>query len=508
MVHKQLTALAATMTALAMGLGAALVLADCRIVAANISVVRRGLQLSSSTTSFVAVVTILTMAAAAFAAGALGARYGMRRMHLAGACGAIGFGCLAAAAPNVIALVIARAGSGVSFAFLMGLSLAIINAAFPPDRRARAIALYLAFYTGFAVLPPTLGSLLIEHFGWRAGFLVAPALATVVVVLTLRFVPDVPRSDRKLDIPGMVLVAVALLALIYGISRMQSGFNAVPVMSIVVGILAGAGFVMWERHTDAPTLDLRLFRSARFNAAVAAGAAINLAAGGSTVVLVYYLVIIRAEPTATFALLLIPAMLLAALASLAAGRAAARLGEPTVLVAGLAVLLSALLMQRLLDLNTPLILLVLLVAAKEVGAAIAVVPQATIMMSSAPTELGGVVSAVRSSVASTAYSLGAALFSLVGVALGLHEGKEKFAGTGVTAEQARDALRIAHAGASPAGGPGTSVTDPEQLRWVVPRAAEVMIDDIHTLSLIMAVVPTIAIVVALVLLRQKANHRG
>jgi len=68
-------------------------------------------------------------------------------------------------------------------------------------------------------------------------------------------------------------------------------------------------------------------------------------------------------------------------------------------------------------------------------------------------------------------------------------------------------LRIAH-GTSPAGGPGTSVTDPEQLRWVVPRAAEVMIDDIHTLSLIMAVVPTIAIVVALVLLRQKANHRG
>jgi hypothetical protein len=196
-------------------------------------------------------------------------------------------------------------------------------------------------------------------------------------------------------------------------------------------------------------------------------------------------------------------MLLAALASLAAGRAAACLGERTVLVAVLTVLLSALLMQLLLDLNTHLLLLVLLPAAKEVGAAIAVVPQATIMMSSAPTELGGVVSAVRSSVASTAYSLGAALFSLAGVAMGLHEGKEKFAGTGVTAEQARDALRIAH-GTSPAGGPGTSVTDPEQLRRVVPRTAKVMIDDIHRLSLIIAVVPTIAIVVALVLLRQEA----
>jgi predicted MFS family arabinose efflux permease len=67
----------------------------------------------------------------------------------------------------------------VAFAFLLGLSLAIINALFPPERQAAAIALYLG--AGFALTTPmpALGSLLAEHIGWRSGFLVAPAAALI-----------------------------------------------------------------------------------------------------------------------------------------------------------------------------------------------------------------------------------------------------------------------------------------------------------------------------------------
>jgi MFS family permease len=100
------------MTVVAMGLGNALALGDLGILSANVSIVRRALQFSSSTTSFVAVVATLAMAAAALGAGVLGDVYGMKRMLLAGAGGAMGFGLLAAAAPNVAVLIIARAGSG------------------------------------------------------------------------------------------------------------------------------------------------------------------------------------------------------------------------------------------------------------------------------------------------------------------------------------------------------------------------------------------------------------
>jgi MFS family permease len=222
------TGRAATMTVVAMGLGYSITAADPAILSANISVVRSGLEMTSSTASFVASLATLTLAATVLGAGALGDSYGMKRMFTVGLLGAVGFGLLAAAAPSGAVLMVARAGSGVAFAFLLGLSLAIINAVFPPQRRAAAIALYLG--AGFALTAPmpALGSLLVEHFGWRACFLAAPTVALIAVVVHLRYVPETVRSPRRLDVPGLVLVAAALLALVYGISALQRGCIPAP----------------------------------------------------------------------------------------------------------------------------------------------------------------------------------------------------------------------------------------------------------------------------------------
>jgi hypothetical protein len=150
---------AATMTVLVMGLGYSITAADPTILSANISEVRAGLHLSPSTASFLASLATLTLAAAVLGAGALGDLYGMKRMFTVGLLGAVGFGLLAAAAPSGAVLIAARAGAGVAFAFLLGLSLALINAVFPPQRRAGAIAAYLA--AGFALTTPmpAIGSL-------------------------------------------------------------------------------------------------------------------------------------------------------------------------------------------------------------------------------------------------------------------------------------------------------------------------------------------------------------
>jgi hypothetical protein len=122
------------------------------------------------------------------------------------------------------------------------------------------------------------------------------------------------------------------------------------------------------------------------------------------------------------------------------------------------------------------------------------------MMSSAPPDLSGSVSAVKSAVGQTGYSLGPALFALVGTALFTHDAMAKLAGSGITVDQAREALRVAH-GTSVASTGGVNVIDPQRAREVVEGATTSMVDAIHSLSLIMAVVPVAAIVLALVLLR-------
>ncbi len=490
------------MTVIAMGLGYSITAGDPTILSSNISKVRQGLDFSPSMASFVASLATLTLAAAVLGAGALGDLYGLKRMYISGLLGAICFGLLAAASPNVVVLMIARGGSGIAFAFMLGMSLAVINSVFPPGRRAGAISLYLAAGYGAMVIQPLIGSELAQHFGWRTCFLVAPTFSLIALVLTIKFVPETPRASRRLDIVGLVLVAVALLGVVYGISRMQTGIKPGAVVPLVLGLVAGGLFVAWELRTDDPALDMRIFRSSRFNVAVAAGVTFNFLEGGSIILFAYYLVTVRGQSPAVLGMLIIPATLLAAAAATVAGRMISRLGERNVLVGGLVILLAGMLMFRLLDLHTSILVLGVVVAFNAIGSAVVQTPEATIMMSTAPAGLGGAVASVKSAVGQAGYSLGPAIFALVGFTLFYDNGAKKLEGTGISGEQAREALRVAQG----AGGPsGSAVLSPQQAQWVVSEAKQSMIDAIHQLGLIMAVVPAVVIVLAMVLLRPKAG---
>ncbi|MGB3010802.1 MAG: MFS transporter [Mycobacterium sp.] len=498
--QQHVTGRAATMTILAMGLGYSIAAADPTTFSANLSEVRKGLEFTPSTASFLACLCTLTLAAAVLGAGALGDLHGMKKMFTAGICGSIVFGLIGAAAPHVSVLIIARAGLGVAFAFVLGLSLAITNAVFPPGRRAAAIAAYLGAGHALAVFQPALGGWLASNFGWRSCLLVTPVLAVITLVITWRFVPETVKDQRKLDIPGILIVAAALVTVIYGLTELQDGFNVGALGLIVLGLGLGVAFVRWELHTRTPALDMRIFRSGRFNAALIAGAAFNFLGGGGTILFAYYLVTIRGKSPEVLGLLLIPAMLIASAAAVAAGRVVIRLGERTVLVAGLGILLIGMLLVTVLDENTPIAVLGLALALNVIGGAVVQTPQSTIMMSSAPPELGGVVSAVKPAVGQAAYSLGPALFALVGTTLFLRDGRAKLQDSGISTEQAREALRVAHGGAPNSAG-GSEVLDPEQARWVVSEATDSWLGAIGDLALIMAVVPAAAIVVAWVLLR-------
>ncbi|OBK78504.1 MFS transporter [Mycobacterium sp. 1274761.0] len=482
-----------------MGLGYAISIGDPTILSANLQVVSAGLHITGSTATFVASLATLTMAAAVLSAGALGDKYGMRRMYLIGLAGAIAFSALAAAAPIPAVLIVARAGVGVTLAFLIGLSLALTNAVFPPGRRAAAIAAY--FGVGYAVATPlpALSGMLANAVGWRACFFVVPVIAALGLVITWRFVPETTPGSRLLDLPGLALFAVALLALIFGTSRMETGVDAVGIVSVAVGLAAGCGFVVLELRTPEPALDMRVFRSGRFNAAVTAGVVFNIVLGGSMVLLSFYLVTIRKESHELFGLLLIPATAMAALAATSAGPAANRFGPRTVMTSGLVVMLGGLLVLRSFDLATTRPVVFATTALIVVGGALVTTPQATIMMSSAPPDLGGAISAVKSAVNEGGYSLGPALFALVGVNLFLTDSVHELSRSGINRSEAREALVTAH------GGRQAHLVNPQQAQLVIEQAPHNAVDAIHTLSLIMAVGPVFAIVLALWLIKPRQD---
>ncbi len=490
------------MTVIAMGLGYAISVSDPTILSANLEVVARGLQISRNAGTFLASLASLTMAAAVLCAGALGDLYGMRRMYLIGLCGSIAFSVLAAAAPIPAVLMVARAGAGVALAFLIGLSLAITNAVFPPGRRAAAIAGY--FGVGYVVSTPlpAISGVLADAIGWRACFLVLPVIAALGLAVTWRYVPDTLRANRRLDLVGLALFAGALLGLIYGISRLQTGIDSVGLAAIAVGSVAACAFVIHELGTPEPALDMRIFRSGRFNAAATAGVVFNFVTGGSLVLFTFYLVTVRNESPQLLGILLIPATALSAVAATAAGPAMNRFGARLVLVGGLVVLLAGLLLVGLFDLNTSVAMVFAAVALIMVGGAIVGTPQATVMMASAPADLGGAVAGVKSAGNEAGFSLGPTVFALVGVNIFLSSIVDELARSGITRDEMRDALQTTQ------GGRGANLVNPEHARLVVDHGPHNMIDAIQTLSLIMAAGPIAAIALALWLVKPQGLVRG
>jgi MFS family permease len=488
-------------TVLTLSLGNAIALGDPALLSSNIAVIRSGLQLSLSTASLVTSGAFLTLAATILGVGALGDKYGGRRMFLVGACGAVAFGLLAAAAPNVVVLVAARAGAGISFAFLLCLSLAIVNAVFPPERIPGAIALFVGAGMAFSIIPPITGSLLIDHFGWRSGFLITPALAAVLLVLTLRFVPETPRSHRAPDVIGMLLAAVSLIALLYGIPRLHQGIHTPVVITIASGSLGVVAFWWWESRTEAPALDPHIFRSPAFGAATVTAAMYAFVMGGSAAVLTVYVVIVRSSPASLLHLLYIPGTLLAALTATGAGRLAARIGESVIMVGGLVMLAIAMAIRLVTSEHTPMFMVAVVMAVGAISGAVVQTTLTTVLMTSAPPSLGGIVSAVKSNVQSTAYAFGSALFPLLGVALFHQIGGRKLEGQRVTPEQARDILRLAHLHGVSQGIPNVSANDPQRTEWVISAASSIWMDVGKILSLTMSALLLTAAALAFAILR-------
>src|SRR5207249_5444955 len=180
----------------------------------------------------------LLLSALLLVGGSLGDHYGRRRIFLIGV--AL-FACASAAcgfAADIRQLIAARALQGLGAALLVPGSLAIISSSFPEDQRGRAIGTWSGFSAITAAIGPVIGGWLIENVSWRAVFFINIPLALLVILMSLRRVPE--SSDKEsagLDWWGAILGALGLGALVYGlIESSRLGFSDRSVVAALVEI--------------------------------------------------------------------------------------------------------------------------------------------------------------------------------------------------------------------------------------------------------------------------------
>jgi EmrB/QacA subfamily drug resistance transporter len=254
------------------GTASMMVALDTVVVATALSTIRVALHASVGELEWTVNAYNLSFAVLLMTTAALGDRFGRRRLFAFG----LGLFSLASAAcalsPDVGFLIAARAVQGAGAACVLPLALALLTAAFPPERRGTAIGLFSAV-TGIAVASgPIVGGAIVQGIDWSWIFWVNVPIGLLAIPLVLTRIDESYGRRVALDVPGVALITGTALGVVWGLVRGNSvGWGSAEVLgSLAAGALLGVAFVRWELRAREPMLPMSFFRSRTFTAGNAA----------------------------------------------------------------------------------------------------------------------------------------------------------------------------------------------------------------------------------------------
>ncbi|MFF5254878.1 MFS transporter [Streptomyces leeuwenhoekii] len=233
----------------------------------------------------------LTFAVLLMTGAALGDRFGRRRLFLAGLGLFTAASAAAALAPGIDSLIAARAVQGVGAAVMMPLTLTLLTAAVPAERRGTAYGIWGAV-NGLAVASgPLVGGGLTEHVSWQWIFWLNVPLGLALLPLARFRLAESYGTGAPLDITGTVLASGGLFGIVYGLIRGPvDGWTGAPVLTaLFAGAALLAAFVLHGSRARAPMLPMRLFRSRAFSGINAASLLMFLGMFGSIFLLSQYM---------------------------------------------------------------------------------------------------------------------------------------------------------------------------------------------------------------------------
>ncbi|MCW5251336.1 MFS transporter [Streptomyces sp. SHP 1-2] len=405
-----------------------------------------------------------------FTFGVLGDLFGRRRLVLAGtALVAVG-STVAALAPTVQVLWLGAALNGLGAgAMFPGSLTALTAAARGPRQRAHAVAVWSGFLSAGAAVSPLLGGVFAGIGSWRGSFWVLAALALISMVVTAVLASESRAPEgRRLDVAGQVTFALGLVLVLYGaVEGPESGWTTLPVLlSLCLGAVFLAAFVVVELGADSPIFDLRLFRNRAFAVSSAAAVIGMLAFLGACFATSMWLGPVQHQDplrvALPFLLLQGPAFLLIPVVS----RLLHRVAPARLLTSGFVLMTVGCLLCARLDVTDPG-LGAFLVPALLIGAgfALTVSSVTAVALGSVPPHLAGMASATTNMLRDLGFALGPVVVGAVALSTAGSAFAADLSGTALPAADAAAAQEVAAAGGPiavnslPAGVPGSAARD-------------------------------------------------
>ncbi len=361
---------------------------------------------------FVAAGSLVTM-------GTLGDRIGRRRLLLIGAAAFGATSLLAAWSANAAMLIAARALLGLAGATVAPSTLSLIRNMFTdPRQRTVAVSVWITSFSVGGAIGPLLGGILLEWFWWGSVFLLAVPVMALLLVLGPLLLPEFrdPQAGR-LDLISAALSVAAVLAVIYGLKQLtRDGFGWPPAASIVVGLAAGVVFVRRQHRLADPLLDLRLFRSAAFTAALTTNLLSFFTGFGALLFIAQYLQLVLGLSPLAAGLWMLPSSAGSVLGAMLTPVLARRVRPAFVMAAGLVLAAVGLGLFTLLG---PAGLALLVTGSVVFSLALAPVDTLAtdLAVGAAPPERAGAASALTETAAEFGGALGIAVLGVIGTGI-------------------------------------------------------------------------------------------
>jgi EmrB/QacA subfamily drug resistance transporter len=402
---------------LATVLGSSLAFIDSTVVNIALPMIGRSLDSSSAGLQWTINGYALSLAALILLGGSLGDRFGRKRIYMLGVTWFAVSSLFCGIAPNIEILVIARVLQGIGGALLTPGALAILEASFVPEDRAKAIGAWSGLGGIGGALGPFIGGWIVEVASWRYIFLINVPLAAMVLLVTARHVPESrnPAAAQRLDVTGVLTGALGLAGLTYGFTAWPQDGPGSPVVlsALVVGVLGMVAFVLNEHRSPHPMLPLKIFRTTAFTGANLVTFLVYAANGG-----VFFLVVLNLQVVSGFSPLaagiaMLPVTVLMLALSARAGELGQRIGPRIPMSVGPLVCAAGLVLIAMIGAGTTYLTGVLPgVIIFGLGLCLLVAPLTSTALGSLDDAYAGIASGVNNAVARAASLLAVAILPL------------------------------------------------------------------------------------------------
>lgn len=411
---------------------------DVSVVNMALPIIQNTFHAGIASIEWVIVAYLLVLGSTLLAFGRLSDMIGHKRLYVTGFALFTLSSLACSLSPTLTMLIVFRVLQALSAAMMQSSSSPLIMAAVEPQNRGKSLGMLAVAVAVSTCLGPALGGFLASAFGWSSIFLVNVPVGIVGTILSFKVLraDDKAAAPSHFDAPGSILIILALFLIMLPLNLLSRQSVGLPVvlLSLLAGVAALASFILVERRSAHPIINLSLFKSRVFTFSNFAAMLFYASEFVMVFMAPYYFQKLRLFTPTASGLMMLPMSLTMMAAAPISGAIADRFDSRRISCMGLAVMAVGILLFSLCGADAPIPLILFSLMLFGFGGGFFQTPNTSAVMGSVPANRRGIASATLGTMRNIGMGGGEALSAAL-IALTMNAAAPAFIAKGLKGTQ-------------------------------------------------------------------------